>query len=128
MQDSSYTDFLGPKTKTIPSSCVFLPTCHCGLRQEGSSICISWEGGRREEEREIVRRDTSFYEKVEQLFSVSFIISKTLCIGAPQDHSPRPSDVTKGLTKTQHLCVFIAKIYYHEKTQSKIRKGKRCVG
>lgn len=99
MQDSSYTDFLGPKTKTVTSSSVFLPTCHCGLRQEGSSICISWEGGRREEERETVRRDASFYEKVEQLFSVSFIISKTLCIGAPQDHSPRPSDLTKGLTK-----------------------------
>lgn len=44
--------------------------CHFELRWEGSSVCIFWEEGRREEEHEEVRRGSSFYERKLKSFPI----------------------------------------------------------
>lgn len=57
------------------------------FRWEGSLICIYWEGRRKEEEYEKVRRDVFFFEKKdEEFFNIFFIIFKMLYIEGFYDY------------------------------------------
>lgn len=68
-----------------------MSTYHFAPRWEGSSICIYWEGRRKEEEHEKVRRDVSFSEKKdEELSNISLTNFKTLYIEGSHDHPPGP--------------------------------------